>query len=308
MAEWPFGRDHATVPGVVEHVAPGVRAVTAPNPGPMTFTGTRSYIVGEGRVAVIDPGPDDPAHLAALMRALGPGERVAAVLVTHAHRDHSAGAARFAAGAGAPVLAHGTPGIAVRPLAAEWAAAGVFDGGEGVDRGFRPDRVIGDGAVVEGGDWRLRAVATPGHLGDHLAFAWEEAGVLFSGDVLMGWSTTVISPPEGDLEAFMASLDRLAARPEGLFLPGHGAPVRDPGAVIAWQAAHRQERTAQILAALGRGPLTVEGIVAMVYAGLNPRLKMAARRSVLAHLVALVETGAVTVAGAPVAGMRFRLA
>lgn len=308
MAEWPFERDHRTVPGRAEFVAPGVRAVTAPNPGPMTFTGTRSYIVGEGRVAVIDPGPDDPAHREALMRALGPGEQVMAVLVTHAHRDHSAGAARFAAAAGAPVLAHGAPEAGMRRLAAEWAAAGMFGGGEGIDRGFRPDRVIGDGAVVADGGWRLQAIATPGHLGDHLAFAWEEAGLLFSGDVLMGWSTTVIAPPEGDLGAFMDLLDRLAARPEGLFLPGHGGPVREPRAMIEWQAAHRRERTGEILAALGAGPLTVEEIVGVVYAGLDAGLRRAAGRSVLAHLVALAEAGAVSLEGAAGPGVRFRLA
>lgn len=308
MADWPFERDHATVPGRVEHPAPGVRAVTAPNPGPMTFTGTRSYIVGRGQVAVIDPGPDDPAHLAALMRALEPGERVEAVLVTHGHRDHSAGAARFAAEAGAPVLAHGAPEEGARPLAAEWAAAGMVGGGEGIDRDFRPDRRIGDGAVIAGGNWRLRVIATPGHLGDHLAFAWEEAGVLFSGDVVMGWSTTVIAPPEGDLGTFMESLARLAARPENLFLPGHGGPVRDPRGLIAWQAAHRRERMAEIVEALRQGPCTVEEIVAAVYAGLDPRLGRAAARSVLAHLVALAEAGEVVIEGSPGPGARFRLA
>lgn len=306
--EGPFERDHAPVPGAVERLAPGLRVVTAGNAGPMTFTGTRSYLVGQGEVAVIDPGPHDPAHRAALLAALEPGERVAAVLVTHAHRDHSGGAAAFGAACGAPVMAHGRPASGVRPLAAAWAAAGALGGGEGIDTGFRPDRRLADGAVVEGPGWRLVALATPGHLGDHLAFVWEEAGALFSGDVLMGWSTTLISPPEGDLDAFMASLERLAARPEAVFYPGHGAPLRDPRGMIAWQAAHRRERTAQILAALAAKPLDVGGIVAAIYRGLDPRLAPAAGRTVLAHLVALADAGAVTVDGVPGPAARFRRA
>jgi glyoxylase-like metal-dependent hydrolase (beta-lactamase superfamily II) len=306
--EGPFQRDHAPVPGAVERLAPRLRVVTAGNAGPMTFTGTRSYLVGEGEVAVIDPGPDDPAHRAALTAALEPGERVAAVLVTHAHRDHSGGAAAFAAACSAPVWAHGEPGAGVRPLAAAWAAAGALGGGEGIDAGFRPDRRLGDGSVVEGPGWRLVAVATPGHLGDHLAFAWEEAGALFSGDVLMGWSTTLISPPEGDLDAFMASLERLAARREAVFYPGHGAPLADPRGMIAWQAAHRRARTQQILAALEAGPRDAGRIVAEVYRGLDPRLAPAAGRNVLAHLLALAEAGAVAVEGAPGPAARFRLA
>ncbi len=291
--------------GVAEELAPGLRAVTAPNAGPMTFTGTRSYIVGRGEVAVIDPGPDDPRHLRALAAAVA-GERVAAVLVTHAHRDHSAGAAAFAARVAAPVLAHGDPVGARSPAMARLAAAGGIGGGEGIDPRFRPDRRIGEGAVVAGPGWTLTALATPGHLGDHLSFAWAEGEALFSGDHVMGWATTLISPPDGDLGAFRASLRRLQARSEAVYYPGHGAPVRDPQAVLGYVLAHRAVREAEILAALARGPATVAALVAAIYAAVDPALHPAAARNVLAHLIDLAERG-VAVADGPLAAAAWRL-
>jgi hydroxyacylglutathione hydrolase len=286
----PFSLDHAPPIGRPEALAPGLRAVTAPNAGPMTFTGTRSYILGDGEVAVIDPGPDDPRHLDALAAAVA-GERVAAVLVTHAHLDHSAGARRFAARVGAPVLAHGDPVGARRPALARLAAAGGLGGGEGLDAGFRPDRRLGEGDTVAGAGWSLTALATPGHTADHLSFAWTEGRALFSGDLLMGWATPVISPPDGDLAAFRASLARLAARGEGTLYPGHGAPVADPKGLIAWVLAHREDREAAITAALARDPMTPAALAAAIYAGLDPRLLPAAARNVLAHLLDLLERG-----------------
>jgi hydroxyacylglutathione hydrolase len=290
MAAAPFDLDHAPPVGVPEALAPGLRVVTAPNAGPMTFTGTRSYIVGEGEVAVVDPGPDDAAHAAALAAALA-GERVAAVLVTHAHRDHSAGARAFAARVGAPVLAHGATGGARSPAIAPLVAAGGHGGGEGIDAGFVPDQRIGEGAVVAGPGWTLTALATPGHTADHLSFAWAEGAALFSGDHVMGWATTLISPPDGDLGAFRASLRRLEGRAETVYYPGHGAPVRAPGALVAHVLAHRDAREAEIVAALAQRPSTVPALVAALYAAVDPRLHGAAGRTVLAHLIDLRERG-----------------
>lgn len=292
----PFEREHAPPYGAPEALAPGIVAVTAPNPGPMTFTGTRTYLVGAGGDrAVIDPGPDDPRHLDAVAAALSPGVRAAAILVTHAHLDHSAGARRLAARLDAPILAFGARPRS--PAMARLAAAGALGGGEGIDAAFAADRRLADGESVAGDGWRLEAIHTPGHLGDHLCFAWPEAAALFSGDTVMGWSTTTISPPDGDLAAFLASLDRLAARPEATFYPGHGAALRDPAGMIAWQRAHRAEREAQILAVLAAGPATLDGLVAQVYPDLDPRLRPPAGRSALAHLIALAEAGRVAAAG-----------
>lgn len=274
-------------------------AVTAPNPGPMTFTGTRTYLLGAAEVAVIYPGPDDAAHRAAVLAALAPGARVVAILVTHAHRDHSAGARALQAQVGAPIL-----GFGARPASA--ADVGL-SGGEGIDADFAPDRRLADGEVVAGGRWRLEAVHTPGHLTDHLCFAWAEGGALFSGDTVMGWATTVISPPDGDLGAFLASLRGLQKRGEGVYYPGHGAPVRDPGRMIAWQLAHRADREAQIRAVLAAGPATVPQIVARVYPGLDGGLRTAAARNVLAHLVDLRDRGLVRCEGPLVADAVFAL-
>jgi hydroxyacylglutathione hydrolase len=302
----PFDLSHAPPVGIPEVLAPGLRVVTAPNPGPMTFTGTRSYIVGAGEVAVIDPGPDDPRHLDALAAAVGT-ERVAAVLVTHAHRDHSAGARAFAGRVGAPVLAHGDPAGARAPAMARLAAAGGLGGGEGLDAGFRPDRRIGEGATVAGPGWTLTALATPGHTADSLSFAWAEGGALFPGDLVMGWATTLISPPDGDLAAFRASLARLDGLGAAIFYPGHGAPVGDPRRIMAHVLAHRAGREAEILARLARGPASVGELVAAVYAGVDPALHDAAGRNVLAHLIDLEARGQVAADGPPAAA-RYRLA
>lgn len=297
MAEEPFERDHAPMIGQVEHLATGVRVVTAPNAGPMTYTGTRTYIVGAGEVAVIDPGPDDAAHREAVARALEPGETVAAIIVTHAHRDHSEGAAAMGAHLGAEVLAHGDPVGARGAQVTRFAGDLGIGGGEGLDLAFAPDRRISDGEVIAGPGFTLTAIATPGHTADHLSFAHAESGALFSGDLVMGWSTTVISPPDGDLAAYRASLGKLRERAEAVYFPGHGAPVTRPARLIGHMLAHRAARETQILAVLAKGPASVADLVGAMYRGLEPRLRGAASRTVLAHLIDLAGRGRVAPEG-----------
>jgi hydroxyacylglutathione hydrolase len=274
----------------------------------MTFTGTRTYLVGEGEVAVIDPGPMDPAHLAAIRAALGPGERVAAILLTHTHEDHSPLARPLARLTGAPVLGFGPHGAGVSPAMAALAASGApIGGGEGADRATVPDRCLADGETVAVAGWALTALWTPGHLSNHLAFALEGTGIVFSGDHVMGWATTLVSPPEGDLTAFMASLRRMQGRADRRYLPGHGAPVEDPAALVAHILAHREGREAQILAALADGPADPAALTARIYRDVDPRLHPAAARNVLAHLIDLSGRGLVRAEGGIAAAARFRL-
>jgi hydroxyacylglutathione hydrolase len=307
MTADPFDRSRDVRHGVPEPVAPGVRRVVAANPSPMTFTGTASYLVGEREVAVIDPGPDDPAHLAALMAAVGEG-RVSAILVTHSHRDHTGGLPALRAATGAPVLGFGSHGAGSSPRMVALAQDASLGGGEGADRGYAPDRLLAEGDRVNGAGWALTALHTPGHLANHLSFALEGTGVLFTGDTVMGWSTTLVSPPDGDMAAFMATLRRLRARDDALYLPGHGNPVRDPAAMLDWQMAHRLGREAAILAALGEGPATAPALARRIYEGLDPALLPAAARNVLAHLIALLDAGRVACDGPLTAGASFGLA
>lgn len=304
----PFDLRPETIYGRAETVAPGVRRVTCPNPSPMTFTGTRSYLVGEGRVAVIDPGPDDAAHLDAILAALGSGETVEAVLVTHSHVDHSPGARRLSGRTGAPVIGFGPHGAGMSAAMAALQAQGLdLGGGEGADTAFAPDRVLADGETVEGPGWQLTALHTPGHLSNHLSFLLEGTGTVFTGDAVMGWTTTLVSPPEGDMAAQMATLRRLAARDDRLFLPGHGHEVRDPAPLLAHLIRHREEREAQILAALAAsGGGTADGIARQVYRDIDPRLLAAAARNVLATLLGLLAEGRVDCPGPLSAEAEFR--
>ncbi|MBA2918443.1 MBL fold metallo-hydrolase [Sphingomonas sp. MAH-20] len=266
--------------GQVVELEPLVRRVLAGNPGPFTYTGTETYIIGRGEVAIIDPGPDDPAHVRALLDAVA-GETVIAILCTHTHRDHSPAAPAVKAATGAPVM--GCAPLVLEDLGPRADAS--------FDDSYAPDRVMQDGEQVEGPGWTLEAVATPGHTSNHLCFALNETGALFSGDHVMGWSTTVVSPPDGDMAAYMASLDKLLARDDRIYYPAHGDPVGDPRRFVRGLAGHRKQREGQILRLLREGVDAIPAMVERMYVGLDPRLHGAAGRSVLAHLIDLRDRG-----------------
>jgi glyoxylase-like metal-dependent hydrolase (beta-lactamase superfamily II) len=298
----PFDKTFSLAPDQVQEVAPGVRAIAADNPGPFTFKGTVSYIVGRDQVAIIDPGPDDAAHVAALLDAVR-GETVTHIFVTHTHRDHSPAAARIKAATGAPVLAQGPHRLA-RPL--HTGEIRRLDASSDMD--FRPDIALPDGETVSGHGWTLEAVATPGHTANHMAFAFKEANLLFAGDHVMAWSTTIVAPPDGAMTDYMASLNKLARRSEPLYLSGHGAPVRDAPRYVQYLIRHRQARESSILHRLAKGQADIPTIVRAVYIGLDARLVGAAALSVLAHLEDLVGRGAVTTEGPPSISGTYRLA
>ncbi|MFN6976744.1 MAG: MBL fold metallo-hydrolase [Gemmobacter sp.] len=268
---------------MADTVAPGVTRIVAPNPSPFTFRGTNTYVVGQLDVAVIDPGPDDPAHLAAILAAVPPRGRIAYVIVTHAHCDHTALAPRLSRATGAPVLAFGDAAAGIDPA---MAALGDLGGGEGVDEAFRPDALLADGDSLSGADWRLRVLHTPGHIGNHICLAM--GGLVFSGDHAMGWASSIVSPPEGDMGAYMASLDRLIAEAPARLLPGHGEPVEDAPVRLAALRDHRRGREAAIRAGLAEGPATADDLVRRLYHDVPPALHPAAARNVLAHLLDLV--------------------
>jgi len=294
----PFVRELDFEYGRCDPVSPLIRRVIARNPGPFTFIGTGVYIVGRGEVAVIDPGPDQPEHFETLKAALA-GERVTHVLVTHHHLDHSPLAHPLARAFGAQV--HGLPAPAPHPNDAPALE-------EGADDRFRPDVILADGEVLSGPGWTLEAITTPGHTSNHLCFALKEENALFSGDHIMGWSTTVITPPDGDMGDYFASLEKVKARGFSTLWPTHGAPVREVGPFVDAYIAHRRAREAQILEALGAGLTTIKAMVPSLYAAVDPRLHPAAAHSVLAHMIQLVREGRVLSAGEPGLDTAYRLA
>ncbi len=291
--------------GVAEVLEPGLRRIVAPNPSPMTYRGTNTYLVGTRGLAVIDPGPQSEAHLQAILDAIGPDQQITHIIVTHTHLDHSPLARPLAEKCGAPILAFGDAGAGISNIMQQLAKGGLIGGGEGIDADFSPDVVLADSEEVQGDGWELQTIHTPGHIGNHLSFAWGDA--CFTADHVMGWASSLVSPPDGDLTDFMASCVRLASTPWRVFYPGHGAAVTDPAARLEWLVNHRLGREAAILSALIAGPATARAIAREVYADTPAALLGAATRNVLAHLVDLTGKSRVTPEGVLHADAHFRL-
>ena len=295
----PYVRDLTFEYGACDQISPLIRRVVANNPGPFTFLGTGTYIVGRGEVAVIDPGPDLPDHLAAILKAVE-GERVTAILITHHHSDHSPLAGPLKTATGAPIY-----GCAV-------AGHEVEDTGEvkmeaGHDHDFCPDISLCGGGEVSGPGWTMQAIPTPGHTSNHICYALKEENCLFSGDHIMGWSTTVITPPDGDMSDYLASLALIRARGFATLWPTHGPPIRDVTPFIDAYAEHRQQRIDQILTALAAGPARVKDLVPRLYADVDARLWPAAARSMQAAMIHLERLGRIATGGEPGPENEYRL-
>ena len=287
----PFNKKLDLVPDTVDEPAPGVRRVMANNPGPFTFKGTLSYIVGRGKVAIVDPGPEDAAHTQALLDAVR-GETVTHIFVTHTHRDHSPGVRALKAQTGATVYAEG-PHRAARPL--HIGEHNPLDSSG--DHEFMADVRLKDGELVEGDGWVIEGITTPGHTANHMAFALRGKNILFAGDHVMGWSTSIVAPPDGAMSDYMASLHKLARRDEALYFPGHGPAIPDAKRFVNYYILHRRAREASILHRLGKGATDIPTIVRAIYIGIDPRLTGAAGLSVLAHMEDLVARGLVETDG-----------
>lgn len=300
--ELVFDTSRDVTPGEVVEVAPNVRRIVAPNGSPFTFTGTASYIVGRGTVAIVDPGPDDARHRATLLGAVF-GETVSHVVVTHSHMDHSEGTAAVSATTGAPIV-----GAAAHARFRELhdGETGALDAG--VHFAYRPDQALGDGEGISGPGWSLVAVATPGHTANHLAFALPESRLLLSGDHVMAWSTSIVAPPDGAMGPYVASLRKLLEREEDFYLPGHGPALKNARVFTRHLLGHRLMRESAIRARLAEGPRRITDLVAELYRGLDPRLARAAGLSVFAHLEDLVERGLVATDGPPLVTGLYRQA
>lgn len=297
-----FVRDFDPRHGEAVRLSDLVTRVTAKNPGPFTFHGTNTYLVGRDELAVIDPGPDDPAHVEAVLAAIA-GRRVVAILATHTHRDHSPAARPLAAATGAATYGEG-PHRPARAL--ELGEINPLDASG--DHDFRPDVVLGDGDRVSGEGWTLEAIATPGHTPNHLCFALAEEATIFTGDHVMGWSTSIVAPPDGAMADYMASLARLIDRPERLFLPAHGGGVSEPRDFLEALVRHRRGREKAVLDRLALGADTIPAMVAVIYADVDRSLHGAAALSMLAHVEDLVGRGLVVADGRVGLAARYRLA
>lgn len=285
MAGIPFKRDVTFEYGKADQVSPLIRRVIARNPSAFTLHGTGTYIVGHGKVAVIDPGPDDAEHVQAILDCLQ-GETVSHIVVTHTHRDHSPAAAPLQKATGAPIWGCGPHGSGRGPAGDHVE--------EGADRDYAPDVQMQDGDVLEGDGWTLQAVYTPGHTSNHTCFHLKEENVLFSGDHVMGWSTTIVSPPDGDMHRYMQSLNKLLAREDARYWPTHGPAIEAPQDFVRSLIAHREDRERQIARCLAEGPQTIPAMVSVMYTDVPVGLHKAAARSVLAHLLHMIDTGRVT--------------
>jgi glyoxylase-like metal-dependent hydrolase (beta-lactamase superfamily II) len=297
----PFDKDLKLAPDTVDEPMPGIRRIMANNPGPFTFKGTLSYIVGRGKVAIVDPGPDDAAHIGALLDAVR-NETVTHIFVTHTHRDHSPAVPAIKAATGAKVYAEG-PHRAARPL--HIGEHNPLDAS--ADRDFRPDVALKDGEVVAGDGWSIEAVTTPGHTANHMSFAFREKNTLFAGDHIMAWATSIVAPPDGAMSDYMASLAKLAKRKEAIYFPGHGPAITDASRFVSYYILHRKAREASILHRLSKGATDIPTIVRANYIGIDPRLTGAAGLSVLAHLEDLVARGLVETDGQPSVDGVYRL-
>lgn len=289
-----FDTNHKPTAGKVEKLEDDLVVITADNASPMTFTGTRSYILGTDNLIVIDPGPNDTNHFNAIMEYIG-GRKLTDIILTHSHVDHSPLSRQLKNKTGASIIGFGSADEARTSFMKRLSSSLDLGGEEGIDKDLILDEKVHDKQLLERNNYSIEVVHTPGHLSNHICLSLKEKNVLFSGDHVMGWATTLISPPDGDLGSFMRSLEKLSKRDEQIYYPGHGKPLRDPRKMVLAQIAHRRDREKQILSSIAKISRTPAEIVDNVYIELNPMLKPAAVRNVLAHLIDLYEQGKITV-------------
>lgn len=274
--------------GEIENITDNLRRITAPNPAPYTFKGTGTYIIGHGHVAIVDPGPNIEAHIDAILTTLK-HEKITHILVTHNHKDHSPAARPLSKLCGAKIYAYDVMNQQYTDVDAE----------EGIDKEFSPDVIIKDGDIIEGENWTIEAVHTPGHLSNHLCFSYLQEQALFTGDHIMGWSTTIISPPDGNMQDYLDSLEKLMDRDEKIYYPTHGLPIENPKQFVRQLHGHRLRRDKEIIRALEQGATTIDKIVQIVYSNIDQKLHLAASRTIYAHLIRLVDIGKLSTDNTP---------